>query len=305
MTLPPTRWSPVSVTKQLHAALVVEYPGIRSRELIFEKLRSYRIGAMMNKDHPLAARRAVTVGEVLAEPLVVFSRKEYSDYHSWLTDLLDVPSRKLRIAQECDGVSIGHHCRRGRPGHRGRRRMHHVDGGIARRLHSLQTGAATAGRRDLLPAKPRRHHPRLTSSPSLAPSPHRAPNQAPKKPPRALREEVTSTDRRRPRLALSRRPNPAWAKMLADEFGKKADCDQPNYPAEHVLQSRTPARMDGPITPHPSLNCYHNSGCQPSASSYRPRDEIFRRSHSRPCSSRFRRPPLPARTASSTCRITI
>src|SRR5688572_20051608 len=91
--------------KRLHAALVVEYPGIRSRELIFEKLRSYRIGAMMNKDHPQASRRAVTVGEVLAEPLVVFSRKEYADYHSWLIHLLDVPSRKLRVAQECDGVS--------------------------------------------------------------------------------------------------------------------------------------------------------------------------------------------------------
>ena len=91
--------------KQLHAALVVEYPGIRSRELIFEKLRSYRIGVMANREHPLAARRAVTVAEVLAEPLVVFSRKEYTDYHSWLTQLLDVPSRKLRVAQECDGVS--------------------------------------------------------------------------------------------------------------------------------------------------------------------------------------------------------
>jgi DNA-binding transcriptional LysR family regulator len=91
--------------KKLHAALVVEYPGLRSRELIFEKLRSYRIGVMMNKEHRLATRRAVTVGEVLAERLVVFSRNEYSDYHSWLTHLLDVPSRKLRIAQECDGVS--------------------------------------------------------------------------------------------------------------------------------------------------------------------------------------------------------
>jgi DNA-binding transcriptional LysR family regulator len=91
--------------KQLHAALVVEYPGIRSRELIFEKLRSYRIGVMMNKEHSLAARRAVTVDEVLAEPLVVFSRKEYADYHSWLADLLDVPPRKIRVAQECDGVS--------------------------------------------------------------------------------------------------------------------------------------------------------------------------------------------------------
>jgi DNA-binding transcriptional LysR family regulator len=91
--------------KQLHAALVVEYPGIRTRELIFEKLRSYRIGVMVNKEHPLAARRAATIDEVLAGPLVVFSRKEYSDYHSWLTHLLDVPARKLRLAQECDGVS--------------------------------------------------------------------------------------------------------------------------------------------------------------------------------------------------------
>lgn len=91
--------------KQLHAALVVEYPGIRSRELTFEKLRSYRIGVMINKEHPLATRRTVTRVEVLAEPLVVFNRKEYSDYHAWLTHLLDLSPRKFRVAQECDGVS--------------------------------------------------------------------------------------------------------------------------------------------------------------------------------------------------------
>jgi DNA-binding transcriptional LysR family regulator len=91
--------------KELHAALVVEYPGIRSRELAFEKLRSYRIGVMMNQEHPLARRRSVTLSQVLSEALVVFSRSEYPDYHSWLTHLLGVSSRKLRVAQECDGVS--------------------------------------------------------------------------------------------------------------------------------------------------------------------------------------------------------
>ena len=46
-------------------------------------------------------------------------------------------------------------------------------------------------------------------------------------------------------IALSRRPNIAWPKILAYEFGSKGDRHHPNNPAEHPTESRTLSRTDG------------------------------------------------------------
>lgn len=75
------------------------------RGLRFKKLKGYRIGVIVPKDHRLARRRAVALRDIQAEPLVVFSRAEYSDYHCWLAQFFKTGHSKLRIAQECDGVS--------------------------------------------------------------------------------------------------------------------------------------------------------------------------------------------------------
>ena len=55
--------------------------------------------------HPLARARSVTVGQVAEEPLVVFSRKEYPEYHELLDTLFASSRKKPRIAEEHDSVA--------------------------------------------------------------------------------------------------------------------------------------------------------------------------------------------------------
>jgi DNA-binding transcriptional LysR family regulator len=90
--------------KRLHAALVVEQPGALPAGLKFERLRSYRIGVILPKRHRLVRRHALRLDDVLAEPMAVFSRTEYGDYHGWLRSVLGKSWRKLRIVEECDGA---------------------------------------------------------------------------------------------------------------------------------------------------------------------------------------------------------
>lgn len=90
--------------KQLQAALIVEQPASIPKALRFERLRSYRVGVVLPKWHPLAKRRLLRLDEVLNEPTAVLSKKDYRDYHSWLRSVLGKQSKRLRIAEECDGA---------------------------------------------------------------------------------------------------------------------------------------------------------------------------------------------------------
>lgn len=92
-------------TRGLHVALMVEHPTSTMNGLGFERLKSYRVGAVVAPDHHFAGRASLSVAEILSEPLVVFNRAEYSDYHRWLSSVLGTDLRKLHIAQECDGQS--------------------------------------------------------------------------------------------------------------------------------------------------------------------------------------------------------
>jgi DNA-binding transcriptional LysR family regulator len=90
--------------KRLQAALSVQPKGALPSGLRFERLRSYRVGVIMPKAHPLAKRRLLKLEEVVGEPVAVLSRKEYADYHGWLRGSLGKAAKKLRIAEECDGA---------------------------------------------------------------------------------------------------------------------------------------------------------------------------------------------------------
>jgi DNA-binding transcriptional LysR family regulator len=86
----------------LHAALMMRPPKQAARGLVFEPLRTYPVGILVPPAHPLARRRVVSVGDALAEPLVVFSRKEYPDYHEFVALIAGRHLKRLRIAEECD-----------------------------------------------------------------------------------------------------------------------------------------------------------------------------------------------------------
>lgn len=89
---------------QLQAALTVRPHPDAFRGLRFDRLRRYRIGVCVPPGHRLARKDSVTVRDVLAEPIVAFSRADYPDYHCWASGVLGIREGRLRLAEECDGA---------------------------------------------------------------------------------------------------------------------------------------------------------------------------------------------------------
>lgn len=87
---------------RLHAALMMEPSRPAARGVAFEPLRTYPIGILVPPVHPFARRRAVSLDDALAQPLVVFSRREYPDYHEFVERTVGTRRKSLRIAEECD-----------------------------------------------------------------------------------------------------------------------------------------------------------------------------------------------------------
>lgn len=69
---------------RLQAALMMQPSRPAARGVRFEPLRTYPLGILVPPAHPLARRRAVSVAELMAEPVVVLSRAEYPDYHEFV-----------------------------------------------------------------------------------------------------------------------------------------------------------------------------------------------------------------------------
>jgi DNA-binding transcriptional LysR family regulator len=88
----------------LHVAMMVGHPPHQVPGLVCLPLRKYRVGVAVPPGHPFTLRSSVTPEEVIEEPLVVYSRKEYNDYHGWISRILGVTSKKLHIAEEVDGA---------------------------------------------------------------------------------------------------------------------------------------------------------------------------------------------------------
>lgn len=90
---------------KLHAALMVQPSRQAGRDLTFEKLRSYPIVVAVPPAHPFARKRKVSLREVVKEPFVAYSRREFPDYHEMLARIAGPLVKQLRITEECDGVS--------------------------------------------------------------------------------------------------------------------------------------------------------------------------------------------------------
>jgi DNA-binding transcriptional LysR family regulator len=63
------------------------------------------MGAVVPPGHPFARRKSVDIRDVLAAPLVVFSQKDYPDYHQGIMALSGAGKSSLHIAEECDGIT--------------------------------------------------------------------------------------------------------------------------------------------------------------------------------------------------------
>ena len=86
----------------LQIALLVRPNGGVLRGLRFEELARDAMRLAVPPNHPLARARSVSLARAVAEPLVVFSRKEYPEYHEYLTALFAPTEKKLRLAEEHD-----------------------------------------------------------------------------------------------------------------------------------------------------------------------------------------------------------
>lgn len=89
---------------RIDVALIVKPALKAARGLNVETLREYRTGVAVPPGHPFASRKAVTVKDVAAQPLVVYSLNDYPDYHEMLERLLGKAFNKARIVEECDGA---------------------------------------------------------------------------------------------------------------------------------------------------------------------------------------------------------
>jgi DNA-binding transcriptional LysR family regulator len=77
------------------------------RGLRFEELARDAICVAVAPKHPFARHRSVTVHQIAPEPLIVFSREDYPDYHEMLDNVFAGTKFKLRIAEEHDsGTSL-------------------------------------------------------------------------------------------------------------------------------------------------------------------------------------------------------
>lgn len=71
----------------------------------FVELRSYRVCVAVSPTHRLARANEVSVVELAAEKLIVFSRSEYPEYHSWLNGRFALAGRSPVIAEEHDSAT--------------------------------------------------------------------------------------------------------------------------------------------------------------------------------------------------------
>lgn len=72
--------------------------------LEFVPLISLPLMLVVSPLHAMGERKTVTLEEVLEEPIVAYSRRDYPDYHEALRNALGAArARRLKIVEECDG----------------------------------------------------------------------------------------------------------------------------------------------------------------------------------------------------------
>jgi DNA-binding transcriptional LysR family regulator len=89
----------------LELAIMVRPTGEQAAGVEFELLRTYPWLVALNAGHPFARMKSIALEKMVGQPLVVYSRKTYSEYHRFLDRIFAPISAEPRIAAECDSVS--------------------------------------------------------------------------------------------------------------------------------------------------------------------------------------------------------
>ena len=90
---------------KLQMALMVKPVAAILRGLNFTDLTTDILRFAVAPKHPLAKKRVITLAEIAREPLVVYSRSDYPDYHEMLGELFAAAKARPRIVEEHDGVT--------------------------------------------------------------------------------------------------------------------------------------------------------------------------------------------------------
>jgi len=90
---------------KLQIGLMVRLSPRELRGLQFQELARYPVRVAVAPTHPLARAKSLTLAQVAAEPLFVYSRKDYPEYHETLARIFASARPKPKIAEEHDGVT--------------------------------------------------------------------------------------------------------------------------------------------------------------------------------------------------------
>lgn len=88
--------------QRLQAAFMMQPSKQAGRGIAFEKLCEYPLVVAMARDHQWARQRALALPDVLAAPLIAYSRKVYPDFHELLQRIAGTAAKHLRFEEECD-----------------------------------------------------------------------------------------------------------------------------------------------------------------------------------------------------------
>ena len=88
----------------LQVALTVSPPRKMLRGLQSRELTRYPMCVALAPKHPLAKSKTVNQEQMAGEPLIVYSQKDYPEYHEILDELF-AGGRKPHIAEEHDGIT--------------------------------------------------------------------------------------------------------------------------------------------------------------------------------------------------------
>jgi DNA-binding transcriptional LysR family regulator len=90
---------------RLHVALMVAPSPRQLRGLRFHELARYPLCVAVPPKHRAVRRRTMTLEETLDEPLIVYSRADYPEYHAALAKIFTSVRRAPAIAEEHDSVT--------------------------------------------------------------------------------------------------------------------------------------------------------------------------------------------------------
>lgn len=90
---------------ELQVALTVRPPASQLRGFRFEELARYALRVAVAPQHELANAKMIRLEQVVREPLIAYSRKDYPEYHTMLEKLFAPTGCKPRLAGEHDSVT--------------------------------------------------------------------------------------------------------------------------------------------------------------------------------------------------------